>query len=285
MVNEHPLNGMNKDVQNTFILLLWSVLVFFFATTASGDQIGNSDDYRIGVGDKLSISVWDVPELSASVVVRPDGKISFFHVGDVRVEGHTPLEVKKKLSQALKSFVADPDVTVIVAEIDSQDLFIVGEVAKPGRYNLRKRISLMHLLALAGGVLPTADLQGAFVLRDDQRLDVDFMQLLHKSDMKQNKVLRGYDLVYIPNNLEKGITVMGEINRPGIIPYRQGLTLSNVITLSGGTNEFANLSKVMIIKNDILETIDFRKMLEDGDLSSNISISPKDIVIVPRSFW
>jgi polysaccharide export outer membrane protein len=248
------------------------------------NDAGGSNEYRIGLGDKLSISVWENPNLSVTTLVRPDGRISYFLVDDLSVEGRTALEVKAVLTEKLRPFVSDPEVTVIVVEIDSIDLYVLGEVVNPGRYSLRKHVSLLHLLSLAGGVKKSADLDEAFVLRGNQKLNIDFRRLLHENDITHNITLQGYDLLYFPDNLDKGITVMGEINTPGTIPYREGMSLIEVIMQSGGLNKHANASKIKVVRGDKIITVDFKTILKSGDMASNIRMLPNDVVIVPESF-
>jgi len=122
-------------------------------------------DYVIGAADLLRIQVWRNPELSVDVPVRPDGKISVPLVDDVQAAGLTTTELKDVLSQALAEFVAAPDVTVIVHQINSKSVHIVGEVGRPTVVQLVVDMRALEVIALAGGFTPYADKSDIRILR------------------------------------------------------------------------------------------------------------------------
>ena len=134
------------------------------------------DAYAIGIGDVLEITVWKNPELSVTAPVRPDGRISVPLLGDVQAEGMTPLALKQVLTDGYKEFVTAPSVSVVIKEINSQKVFVTGEVEEPGAYDIRPRTKLMQVVAMAGGVTPYAKGR-AIVLRDrggrDRRFEIE----------------------------------------------------------------------------------------------------------------
>lgn len=277
----------NHLISKLLICILLSILCLNLGSPhicISGDQ-EEKNDYRIGIGDRIFISDWRNENLSANVTVRPDGKISFFLIDDILVLGLTPMDLKDILTAKLKQFVSDTDVTVIVEKINSMDIYVLGEVKKPGIYNLNKKISLLHLLSLAGGVDKTADIEAAFLLRDGKKINIDFHKLLYEGDLTQNMTLEAYDLLYFPDNSNKNITVYGEINRPGKIPYKKGLSILDAIVLSGGMNKYANSSKIKIIRGDKTIMVNFQEILDDKKMSANIDMLPDDIVIVSKSLF
>ncbi len=107
--------------------------------------------YRIGAEDGLHIAVWENPQLTLDVVVRPDGKISFPLVQDVQAEGLTTSELADLLHQKLLAYVKEPQVSVIVTQVNAPKIFIIGNVARPGPYALRSDTSVLQALSLAGG--------------------------------------------------------------------------------------------------------------------------------------
>jgi len=123
------------------------------------------DTYRIGVEDELQISVWREPELSVSVVVRPDGKITMPLLNDVAVVGMRPDELQASLTEKLKSVVNEPQVTVIVRQIHSRKVYLFGEVTRPGTYALNGRKSVLELIAEGGGFTPFAKRDSIYILR------------------------------------------------------------------------------------------------------------------------
>jgi polysaccharide export outer membrane protein len=132
-------------------------------------RVDNSDQpYRIGREDVLDVAVWRDADLSRTLPVRPDGFISLPMVGEVKAEGRTPNELAEEIRKALKPYVQEPRVTVIVREVNSSRVFITGEVAHPGAYPLRGRVSILQAIALAGGFTDFADRDAIVVLRRAQ---------------------------------------------------------------------------------------------------------------------
>lgn len=129
-------------------------------------RVDNSDQpYRIGREDVLDVAVWRDADLSRTLPVRPDGFISLPMVGEVKAEGRTPNELAEEIREALKPYVQEPRVTVIVREVNSSRVFITGEVTHPGAYPLRGRVSILQAIALAGGFTDFADRDAIVVLR------------------------------------------------------------------------------------------------------------------------
>jgi polysaccharide export outer membrane protein len=123
--------------------------------------------YAIGIGDVIDISVWKNAELSVTVPVRPDGRVSVPLLGDVQAAGMTPRALTEDLSRRFKEFVTAPSVSVVIKEIHSRKVFVTGEVATPGAYDLQPRAKLMQILAMAGGLTPYAK-RRVVVLRDSR---------------------------------------------------------------------------------------------------------------------
>src|SRR4051794_8429885 len=145
------------------LVLLCGAAAAQTATTQTEQDPPNA--YQIGLGDVLEVSVWKNPELSVTVPVRPDGRISVPLLGDVQAAGLTPLALKATLMQGYKEYVTAPAVSVVVKEIHSRKIFVTGEVAHPGAYDLQPRTKLMQALSLAGGLTPYA--RGRVVLLRD----------------------------------------------------------------------------------------------------------------------
>jgi len=124
-------------------------------------------NYVIGPQDVLDISVWKEPELTRPVPVRPDGKISMPLLNDVQAAGRTPLQLAADITTGLKKFVTDPQVTVIVTTINSQRVFILGEVNRAGAYPLLPNMTVLQALSSAGGFTIYANLKKIYILRTE----------------------------------------------------------------------------------------------------------------------
>ncbi len=159
------------------------------------------DAYAIGVGDVIEISVWKNPDLTVTVPVRPDGRISVPLLGDVQAAGVTPLALKTVLTTGFHDFITAPSVSVVVKEVNSQKIYITGEVAKPGAYDLRSRTKVMQALAMAGGLTPYAK-KRVIVLRDrqggDRRIEVDLGAIISGKHPDENIALQPGDTLVVP---------------------------------------------------------------------------------------
>jgi len=161
----------------------------------------DEDAYRIGLDDQLMISVWREPELSLSVVVRPDGMITLPLLSDVHVVGLKPTELQQLLTEKLKPFVSEPQVTVIAQGIRSRKVYLVGNVSKQGTFNLEGGQTVLQLLASAGGVNPFAKADSIYILRMENkkqiRIPFQYKKAL-KGRTKDDVVLQPGDIIVVP---------------------------------------------------------------------------------------
>jgi polysaccharide export outer membrane protein len=159
-------------------------------------------DYVIGVEDLLQIAVWKTPDLSLNVPVRPDGKISLPLIDDVQAAGLTPAQLKDVLTERWKLFVSDPEVSVIVQEINSYKVFLVGEVTRPGELRLKAKTSLAQAISLAGGFTAFAHPEKIVVLRRsahvETRYEVNFKKVVSGDRPELNMLLHPGDTVFVP---------------------------------------------------------------------------------------
>jgi polysaccharide export outer membrane protein len=162
----------------------------------------DSDAYRIGLADQLMISVWKEAELSMTVVVRPDGMITLPLVNDVHVVGLKPVELQQLLTDKLKPFLTEPQVTVIVQGIRSRKVYLVGNVSKQGSYPLEGGETVMQLLAASGGVGPFAKADSIYILRNDSnnkqiRIPFQYKKAL-RGKTKEDILLLPGDVIVVP---------------------------------------------------------------------------------------
>jgi len=276
---------MGKGIYSFLMVLL---IVLAPLSTAKADE-----SYVIGDEDVLQISVWGSPELTVQVPVRPDGMISVPPVGDVRAAGLTPQELKAVLEKELTKYVKAPTVSVIVTAVNSFKVFVLGGgvsgtattpgATASGAITLKRNTTLLQLLAQIGS-LQNADLNNSFVLRDGQKLSADFYKLIIKGDASQDIQLRPNDVIFIPDNFEKRIRVVGKVKTPGVVQYREGMTVLDAILSAGGFTEFADPNDVTVVRKKGERVINIEVRLKDvikkGDTSKDLPLSPGDRVIV-----
>ena len=158
-------------------------------------------NYKIGAEDVLHISVWDNKELTLDVVVRPDGKVSFPLVQDVQAEGLTAAELGDVIHQKLLSFVKDPQVSVIVTQVNAPRIYVLGNVAKPGVFPLRSDTSVLQALSLAGGFTQFASPRSMKLVRGlgpkQEVRKINYYNLVEGSG-EGNYLLMPGDTIWVP---------------------------------------------------------------------------------------
>jgi len=163
----------------------------------------HDDTYVIGADDVLAINVWKEAEVSRTVPVRSDGKISLPLAGEVQASGETPRQLEKELASKLQSFISEPEVTVIVTEIKSQKFNILGQVAKPGTYPLTNASTVLDAIAIAGGFRDFAKQKSVYVLRQNpdggqSRLPFNYKDVIKGKNSAQNIKLQPRDTIVVP---------------------------------------------------------------------------------------
>jgi len=154
--------------------------------------------YIIGAGDVLAVHVWKQPEVTRRMPVRPDGKISLPLLNDVQAAGMAPNQLASALGEALKRYITEPDVSVVVEQINSKKFYVMGEVARPGAYPLLSTTSVLQALIAAGGFRDFANTKKIQVLRGSQRLAFDYPAVVKGKQREQNVMLENGDTVVVP---------------------------------------------------------------------------------------
>ena len=159
-------------------------------------------NYIIGAQDVLDISVWKEPEVSRVVPVRPDGRISLPLLNDVQAAGMTPSQLAAQITTSLKKFVTDPQVTVIVTTINSQRVYILGEVTRPGAFPMLPGMNVLQGLSSAGGFTQFAKTKSIYVLRMEdgmqQKYPVNYKDVISGKRPEQNISLKAGDTIVVP---------------------------------------------------------------------------------------
>jgi polysaccharide export outer membrane protein len=161
-----------------------------------------NDEYRLGPGDKLRIEVYKDPQLSQSVQVRPDGKITLPLIGDLEATGHTPIELRDTITKSFKEYVTNPTVTVIVVEALASKIYVMGEVTHPGTMELHGPTTILQALAMAGGFKEFANTKDVKVLRPrGDRGAIETIRFNYKDVINGDAkpfLLRSGDTVVVP---------------------------------------------------------------------------------------
>ena len=173
------------------------------ASSAIGGPASSVDNsrYVIGADDNLQITVWREPSLSGVLPVRPDGMISLVLIGDLRAAGRTPSQLSSDITERLKKYIQDPSVTVAVTAVNSQRIYMVGEVGHVGPVAMTPGMTPLQAISAAGGPSPYANLKRIYILRGQaakqQKLPFNYKQAL-KGDNRQDITLQPGDTIVVP---------------------------------------------------------------------------------------
>jgi polysaccharide biosynthesis/export protein len=218
------MNGMSRTADRivlTIAALCFSLSIAAMAQSAAGNNAiaqpappaPNSDapsttkphdaSFVIGNDDVLAISVWKEPEISRSIPVRSDGRISLPLVGEVQATGQTPLKLELEIASKLKSYIAEPEVTVIVQQINSQKFNILGMVSRPGSFPIASASTVLDAIALAGGFRDFAKQKSIYILRQNDdgsqtRIPFNYKQVVKGQNPAQNIKLQPRDTIVVP---------------------------------------------------------------------------------------
>jgi len=172
------------------------------ASPATTVEKPHDDSFVIGNDDVLAINVWKEPDISRSIPVRSDGKISLPLVGEVQAAGLTPLKLEKDIAEKLKNYISEPEVTVMVQQVNSQKFNILGQVAHPGTYGIANSPTVLDAIALAGGFRDFAKKKSIYVLRHsasgESRLLFNYKDVSQGKNMSQNVKLQPGDTIIVP---------------------------------------------------------------------------------------
>lgn len=261
--------------------------------------------FTLGPGDQLEIELLDDPASRTTTTVGPDGKIYFYLVPGLDVWGLTLDQARLKLEQGMEQYFRERrPVSVALRSSQSERIWLLGRVNRPGVYPLAGSVSLLEALALADGpasssptaamspalgvdigqaVDDSANLRRAFVMRDGQRLPVDLDRLLNEGDLSQNIRLRGGDFVFIPSGAGNDVSVLGAVNTARVVPFRRDMTVVTAIAGAGGTMPDAYVRQVAVVRGSLnqprVAIVDYQSIVTGA--APDVRLEPQDIVYVP----
>ena len=184
------------------LLIITIVTLIGTAPAVAQEDSKPREPYTINPGDLLEVSVWKELDLQREVLVRPDGAFSFPLSGDIVAEGRTVEDVRQELTFRLKAFIPDLVVTVTVAEIRGNKIFVIGQVNSPGEFVVNPRVDVIQALSIAGGMTPFAQQNNIKILRRQNGrqtvLDFRFGDIVKGQNLAQNVLLEVGDVVLVP---------------------------------------------------------------------------------------
>ncbi len=262
----------------------------------------STEPFRLGPGDKIEIELVSDPAATrVTSTVGPDGKIYFNLLPGIDVWGLTLEETRVKIEDGLKQYMRErPQIGVTLRAVESQRIWLLGRFQLPGVYPMPTPMTLLEALSVGGGTVnftgtqditqiasseELADLRRSFVVRKGQMLPVDFHRLMKEGDLSQNIYLEPDDLVYLPPMTAREVYVMGAVQGPRAVPFRERLSLIDAVTSAGGPAYNAYLSHVAIVRGSLTQpkiaVVDYKSIVHGN--ATDIILEPRDIVYVPLS--
>ena len=268
-------------------------------------EIDGFPDYVIGVGDILSITQLKAAgQETVNVKVPLSGKISYSFLDDIQASERTTTEVDETITQQLEAYVKKPRVEVSVSEFNSKKVFLLGEIARieglpqsgPGVYTLKGKTSLLTMLISIGGQTSKADLNRVELTRGGKIYYLNLNKILQGAG-GEDIFLENGDRVVIAelpifkkeeDFIKNRVYVLGDVHNPGLYESKTDVTILEAVTRAGGANLSAARSRVRIVrgssKNPEVIPIDLKRLIDNSDLSLNVSLQDGDVVYVPTSF-
>jgi polysaccharide export outer membrane protein len=287
----HPKSGNTSTVKKIAIHA-WVCLALL--STAGAAETTKATGYRIGARDLVDIRVFEMPELNGKVRVSEDGTISLPPLGDLGVAGQTESEVAAALKTLLESKYAQrATVEVKVEEFRSRPISVIGAVKVPGAMAFSGRWTVLEALTAVGGVAENHGNKLYVLRRADNGLSdqiaIDLDDLLERADPRVNLPLLANDLINVPAAVEVTIYCLGEIARPGGVPFKstERITLIAAIARAGGLTDRA--SKQIVIKRAAAPAgtpqivADYKRILAGKD--ADVELHAGDVVVVKESFF
>jgi polysaccharide export outer membrane protein len=246
----------------------------------------------LGPGDALDIQVAGIPDTRERCLVGADGRLYYGPLDGIRAAGRTLDDIASDLVPAMAVYYRDPKPAVVPAELVSRHATVLGRVAKPGPVALHGGERIIDLIASAGGFArgkstseteEIADLTGALYARGNQVLAIDFIGLSEGRRPEHNLLVHPDDYLYVPSGQSREINVLGAVQSPQAVPYRNNLTITRAIADAGGYTRDAYLDRVVVVRGSTgsprAGMVDVRAIAEGR--RPDVFLRPKDIVYVP----
>lgn len=266
------------------------------ATTGPLDQ-----EYRLVVADTIKIAVEDYPDLDASYSVPANGEVSFPPLGKLNLLGRTTDELSREIEQRFKSKgqLTDPKVDVLIVAYAPRTIYVYGAATAAIDLFPHKQYSVLQILAKAGVSEGAADLRNVKIFRnrpDGKRFTilVNIEDVVHRGEFAKDILVKSEDVIYVPPlqslTTDSAVYILGKVRRPGKFswnPSREQMTLVKLIALAGDFDQFADQSKIRILRQEGNRTrpmdIDFDEII-DNDIQ-DVVLQPNDVIYVPETIW
>lgn len=275
------------------LALVGAVFAIFigFGPSASAQ----ADTYRLHQDDVVLISLYGDPSMDGETVVGEDGNISVRLLGTVKAEGKTLDELGREIEQRLVAgeYYVKPKVSVSLRALHRPKVAVLGMVNRPGVFEFKQGERVLDALSYAGHTIPDrANIRQAAITRKsspNESLPLDLNAVFNRGDLSQNYELEDGDTIFVPEDTQNRVFVLGAVQRPGQFPWRENMNVLDAISLAQGERAEAKMSAVSLVRRDAKSNkiyrykLDIVKLTSDGRLANNIPILPGDLINVPTA--
>lgn len=267
--------NLGFDILDTLKSRWLALCLCLFAAQAQPQPAAAREDYLLGEGDVIKVTVYQSPELSLELRIPASGSVSYPLLGDVTLGGLTVNQAERRLAEGLIEgrILKQPQVSILVTQVRGSQASVLGHVIKPGRYPLElTRTRLSDLMALAGGIASDGgDVLTVTGTREDRpfRVQIDYRQLFATDDPRTNLVIQSNDVVFVDRAPQ--VYIYGEVQRPGALRLERGMTVLQALAAGGGLTLRGTQSGIRVHRRDAqgvtLELVPgLQGLLQQGDV-------------------
>lgn len=264
------------------MIRLWHSVLLMCALLLAAPAWSADDDYRMGTGDVLRITVYGQPDLTTEARVGESGNISFPLIGDVKLAGVTPAqgeaEIAKRLSKG--GFILEPFVSLNVVQYRGQQISVLGRVNRPGKFMLEKVSRVSDVLALAGGVAGDAADTITLIRERDGKTEyreIDVLAMLKAGGETANETVGDGDIVNVPR--QPMFYIYGEVQRPGTFRLEQNMSVVQALSMGGGLTSRGTQRGITILRRDA------NGVMQQLDTQLADLVKKDDVVYVKESLF
>lgn len=261
---------------------LYRYFVLLFAIVFAYPTYSANNEYQMGTGDVLRITVYGQPDLTTEARIGEGGSITFPLIGEVKLMGHTPSQGEVEIARRLRKggYILDPSVNLNVVQYRSQQVSVLGRVNRPGKYVLEKISRVTDALALAGGVVMDGADTITLVRERDGRTeyrDIDVVALFKSGGETSNELVKDGDIINVPR--QPMFYIYGEVQRPGSFRLEQNMSLVQALTMGGGLSSRGTQRGIKILRRDA------KGIMQELDTQLADPVKKDDVIYVKESFF
>ncbi len=268
-----PLHALIRGVG-----LAAALLVLVATVPAAGQRATTA--YILGPEDVLEVSVWGYPDLTRTIAVRPDGKITVPLVGAATAQGLSVEQLQAILTRGYAAYIINPQVTVIVKEFRKIRVSVLGQVARPGSYALPPGSRVLEAISAAGGIVNGAFVKEIRLIRTNRQVVTLPTDALLRAEARHNPELLGGETIVVPEVLKLTVSIVGQVTRPGSYDLVPGAHLLDLLSVAGGVTEAAAMKEAQLLRpGEPPVAVDLERLLA-GDSAVNVPLRGGETLVV-----